>query len=192
VAAVDAAAARHFEHPKGGPAPPACPKPDRCAHVCQHGLPLRLEGDAGIVNLYSAGARLPMGGHRDDMERTMDAPVLSVSLGCTAVFLLGGASRDAPPVPLILRSGDVVLLSGASRLAVHGVPRVFEGTCPPGLFAEPEGGAAGRGDGGAAAEVGGAAASDAWGHAGADAEERAAFRAFLAATRININVRQVV
>lgn len=44
--------------------------------------------EAAIVNLYAAGSST-MGGHRDDLERTFDAPVVSVSLGCTAVFLLG-------------------------------------------------------------------------------------------------------
>mmetsp|Transcript_36579 Transcript_36579/g.89347 ORF Transcript_36579/g.89347 Transcript_36579/m.89347 type:complete len:136 (-) Transcript_36579:196-603(-) len=34
-------------------------------------------------------------------------------------------TRDAPPLAVLLRSGDVVLLGGASRFCYHGVPRVL-------------------------------------------------------------------
>jgi hypothetical protein len=95
------------------------------------GLPLSLDAQAGIVNLYPCSRPLPMGGHRDDMERTLEAPVLSLSLGATAVFLLGGTVKGNAPTPILLRSGDAMLLSGACRLAYHGVARVFEGAGVP-------------------------------------------------------------
>ncbi len=47
------------------------------------------------------------------------------SLGQSAVFLIGGQSKQVPPVPLLLNSGDIVIMSGSSRLAYHGVPRVL-------------------------------------------------------------------
>jgi len=46
------------------------------------------------------------------------------SLGNAAVFLIGGNSRDVDPVPILLRSGDVVIMSGpACRRAYHGIPQ---------------------------------------------------------------------
>jgi alkylated DNA repair protein alkB family protein 1 len=143
---------------------------------------MRLQAQAGIVNLYAAGKRsLPMGAHVDDMERDLRFPVLSASIGCAAVFLVGGASKDDAPTPLLLRSGDVLVLSGASRLAWHGVAAVLPGTCPPELFeAAPAGAGAGAGTGAGA------------GDADDEAAERADMRAFLLRNRINFNLRQVV
>src|SRR5437016_2765006 len=53
------------------------------------------------------------------------------SLGNAAIFLIGGATREIDPVPILLRSGDVIIMSGpACRRAYHGVPRILEGTLP--------------------------------------------------------------
>jgi alkylated DNA repair protein alkB family protein 1 len=55
-----------------------------------------------------------------------DAP----RLGHACIFLLGTSSRADPPIPLILRSGDVLVMAGRGRQAYHGVPRIMEGTLP--------------------------------------------------------------
>ena len=47
------------------------------------------------------------------------------SLGQSAVFLLGGLRIDEKPTALLIRSGDVVIMSGVSRLCYHGVPRIL-------------------------------------------------------------------
>ena len=54
--------------------------------------------------------------------------MLSVSLGDTGVFRLGGTTRGGPTTALKLHSGDVCLLSGPARLAFHGIDRVLEGS----------------------------------------------------------------
>lgn len=82
--------------------------------------------DACLVNLYDDGAR--MGLHRDQDEADFAHPVLSVSLGDTAVFRLGGLGRKDPTRSFRLASGDVCLLSGPARLAYHGVDRVIPGS----------------------------------------------------------------
>jgi len=152
------------------------------------GLPLApFFAQAGIVNYYRGAAklRLPMGGHRDDMERTLAAPVVSISLGAPAVFLLEKCGREGAagaPTPILLRSGDVLILSGASRRALHGVPRVFSGE-EHALFV------GGGGDSGVECGGGGGEAAAC---APGDAAEEAAFRAFMASARLNLNVRQVV
>ena len=58
----------------------------------------------------------------------MQAPVLSVSLGDTAVFRIGGPSRGDPTATVRLASGDVCVLGGTARLAFHGVDRTVAGS----------------------------------------------------------------
>lgn len=47
------------------------------------------------------------------------------SFGQPAIFLIGGLSKDERPDALLLRSGDVIIMTQASRLCYHAVPRVF-------------------------------------------------------------------
>ena len=60
----------------------------------------------------------------------MRQPIVSVSLGLPAVFLLGGASRAAPTRPVALTHGDVVVFGGPARLAYHGVRPLKAGAHP--------------------------------------------------------------
>jgi alkylated DNA repair protein (DNA oxidative demethylase) len=85
----------------------------------------RAPPEACLVNLYRDGAR--MGLHLDADEAAKDAPVLSVSLGDTALFRIGGPTRRDPTRSFRLSSGDVVVLSGAARHFYHGVDRVMAG-----------------------------------------------------------------
>ena len=82
--------------------------------------------DACLVNLYREGSR--MGLHQDRDEADFAFPVLSVSLGDTAVFRIGGPKRGGPTRSVRLASGDVCVLAGAARLAFHGVDRVIPGS----------------------------------------------------------------
>ncbi len=82
--------------------------------------------DACLVNLYRGEAR--MGLHQDRDEADFAVPVLSVSLGDTALFRIGGVKRGDPTGSLRLASGDVCVLGGAARLAFHGVDRVVPGS----------------------------------------------------------------
>ena len=89
--------------------------------------------EACLVNVYRPGAR--MGLHRDADETDFSAPVLSVSLGDTAVFRMGGAARTDPTASVELASGDVLVMGGQSRLCYHGVDRIKAGTST--LLGEP-------------------------------------------------------
>jgi DNA oxidative demethylase len=82
--------------------------------------------DACLVNLYEGGAS--MGLHRDADEADFRHPVMSISLGDTAVFRLGGLKRSDPTRTIRLASGDICVLSGPARLAYHGVDRVVAGS----------------------------------------------------------------
>jgi len=79
-----------------------------------------------LVNYYAPEAR--MGLHRDADEETFAAPVVSLSLGDSAVFRIGGAARRGPTTSLKLHSGDVVVLAGAARQAYHGIDRLLGGS----------------------------------------------------------------
>ncbi|WP_417231831.1 alpha-ketoglutarate-dependent dioxygenase AlkB [Brevundimonas sp.] len=81
--------------------------------------------DACLVNLYRGPAR--MGLHQDRDEADLTAPVLSVSLGDTAVFRIGPAAGGRTQA-VRLASGDVCALTGPSRLARHGIDRTLPGT----------------------------------------------------------------
>ena len=69
-----------------------------------------------------------MGLHQDRDEADFGFPVLSVSLGDTAVFRIGGTRRTDPTASVRLASGDVCVLAGEARLAFHGVDRVLPGS----------------------------------------------------------------
>jgi alkylated DNA repair protein (DNA oxidative demethylase) len=82
--------------------------------------------EACLVNYYGAGAR--MGLHRDEDEADLAAPVVSLSLGDTALFRFGGETRRGPTRSVKLASGDAVVMGGASRLCYHGVDRILSGS----------------------------------------------------------------
>lgn len=118
------------------------------------------EPDAGIVNYYQPGDTLC--GHVDRSEVCATSPLVSISLGNSAVFLIGGITRDVDPVPIVLRSGDIVIMSGPGcRRAYHGVPRILGNTLPAHLRVE-----------------------------GQD-KDWEPYANYLQTTRINVNVRQV-
>jgi DNA oxidative demethylase len=82
--------------------------------------------EACLVNIYGPDAR--MGLHQDRDEEDMTAPVVSLSLGDTCLFRVGGLERNDPTRTLRLTSGDAVVLGGSARLAFHGVDRIIAGT----------------------------------------------------------------
>src|SRR5262245_11164880 len=96
--------------------------------------------DICIVNHYEAESRLGVHQDKDERPETLEAgvPIVSVSIGETARFVIGGLTRKEPTRPLMLRSGDVLVMGGPSRLRFHGVTKILPGTAPertgPGRF----------------------------------------------------------
>lgn len=71
-----------------------------------------------------------MGMHQDRDERS-SAPVVSLSIGDTARFRLGNTeNRGRPYRDIDLHSGDLFVFGGPSRLAFHGVQKIYPGTAP--------------------------------------------------------------
>jgi alkylated DNA repair protein (DNA oxidative demethylase) len=111
-------------HPDTGTPWPAMPDIVRRAWSELSGYPHPPE--ACLINFYDGEAR--MGLHQDRDEEDFDAPVVSLSLGDTALFRYGGLDRRHPTTSLKLRSGDALVFGGPSRLIFHGVDRLYSGT----------------------------------------------------------------
>jgi alkylated DNA repair protein (DNA oxidative demethylase) len=85
--------------------------------------------DTALINFYDDQAR--MGMHQDKDEKS-DQPVVSLSLGDTAVFRFGNTTnRNRPYTDVELVSGDLFVFGGPSRFAYHGVPRILPGSADP-------------------------------------------------------------
>ncbi len=84
--------------------------------------------DSCLVNFYGADAK--MGMHQDKDEASLDWPVVSISLGDDALFRVGGRTRSGATKSMWLRSGDVAVLTGAARLAYHGIDQIRFGSSP--------------------------------------------------------------
>jgi DNA oxidative demethylase len=82
--------------------------------------------EACLINFYGPGAK--MGLHQDRDEADFAAPVVSLSLGDSCLFRIGGPKRGDPTRSFRLNSGDVVVLGGPARLAFHGVDRIYPET----------------------------------------------------------------
>jgi DNA oxidative demethylase len=84
--------------------------------------------DACLINCYTPAAR--MGLHQDRDEKDFTQPIVSLSLGMPAVFLLGGLKRSDKAQPLPLHDGDALVFGGPARLCHHGV-RPLRGAADP-------------------------------------------------------------
>ena len=131
-----------------------------------HALFPQTSAQAAIVNMYTPGDTMMM--HRDVSEET-DKGLVSVSLGCEALFMIAPSDTSAEKPPsdkeyllLRLRSGDAIYMTQESRYAWHGVPKVVKGTCPSHLADWP-------------------AAEGSYDH----------WRGWMANKRVNLNVRQM-
>jgi len=86
------------------------------------------EPDACLINRYIAGAKLSL--HQDRDEKDAWAPIVSVSLGLSAVFLWGGKRRADRVRRLRLESGDIAVWGGPARFIYHGVAPLDDGQHP--------------------------------------------------------------
>lgn len=122
------------------------------------------KAEAAIVNFYRMSSTLA--GHTDHSEIYLEAPLFSISFGQSAIFLVGGFKREDQAQALFLRSGDILVMSGSSRLRYHGVPRIFKSDHNPWeLFQEDS-----------------SSTQEDWKRA----------QSYISEARININVRQVL
>ena len=81
--------------------------------------------DACLINRYAPGAKMSL--HQDRDEADFGAPIVSVSLGLSAIFLFGGLQRGDRPRRFRLQHGDIVVWGGPARLVFHGVAPLADG-----------------------------------------------------------------
>ncbi|KEQ60085.1 uncharacterized protein M437DRAFT_55067 [Aureobasidium melanogenum CBS 110374] len=143
------------------PASTPPPFPEDVAALVE-GLFPSMKAQAAIVNLYTPSDTLSL--HRDVSEEC-DRPLVSISLGCDAIFMAG--LEGSQGVAIRLRSGDALVMSGAARYAWHGVPQILPGTCPDWMADWPRR------------------------ENGVQAETYEHWKGWMARKRINLNVRQM-
>ena len=117
---------------------PVAPMPTRFVDLATHAAAnagFSMAPDICIVNWYSAGSRMGLHQDRDESPDTIGrgTPVVSFSIGDTALFRIGGLRRRDPVETIQLKSGDAFVFGGPSRLRYHGVSRILTGTAPDGL-----------------------------------------------------------
>ena len=83
------------------------------------------KAEAAIVNFYPLSASLS--GHTDHSENNLAAPLISISIGQSAIFLLGGSTVQQAPAAFMVRSGDILVMEKEARLAYHAVPKIVSG-----------------------------------------------------------------
>ena len=81
-----------------------------------------------LINRYAVGARLSL--HQDRNEQDYSQPIVSVSLGLPATFLLGTLRRADTPRRIRVEHGDVLVWGGPARLIFHGVAPIRAGQHP--------------------------------------------------------------
>ena len=84
--------------------------------------------NACLINRYSFCARLSL--HQDKNEQDYTHPIVSVSLGLPATFLLGTLRRTDTPRRIRIHHGDVLVWGGPARLVYHGVAPITAGDHP--------------------------------------------------------------
>ncbi|MFT9256855.1 MAG: DNA oxidative demethylase AlkB [Acetobacter sp.] len=84
--------------------------------------------NTALLNRYAPGSR--MGLHQDRDEGECSQPVVSFSLGRSAIFQWGGARRTDPVRTVILHHGDAVVWGGPARLFFHGIKPLGHETHP--------------------------------------------------------------
>jgi len=91
--------------------------------------------DICIVNWYRDGSRMGLHQDKDESADSLarGAPVVSVSLGDTAIFRIGGLKRKDPVETIHLQSGDAFVFGGPSRLRYHGVSKIVPAPGPADL-----------------------------------------------------------
>ena len=84
--------------------------------------------DSCFINKYEPGVRLTA--HIDQDEVDFDQPIVSVSIGVSAIFQIFGKTRSGKPMNIPLHSGDLLIFGGPARRLYHGVKKIEQQTHP--------------------------------------------------------------
>lgn len=86
------------------------------------------DSNACLINCYAPGCRMSL--HQDRDERDFSQPIVTLSLGLPARFMLGGMQRNDPYQKIPLIHGDVLVFGGPARLCFHGIMPLAAGMHP--------------------------------------------------------------
>ncbi|WP_072319909.1 alpha-ketoglutarate-dependent dioxygenase AlkB [Microcystis aeruginosa] len=78
-----------------------------------------------LINKYTENSSLGL--HQDNTEKNLQAPIISISLGATGIFQIGGFKRSDPIKEIALESGAILILSGEDRMRFHGLKKITNG-----------------------------------------------------------------
>lgn len=97
--------------------------PSNITNIWQELINANTKPDCCLVNCYDKNAK--MGLHIDNDEKDFSYPVLSISIGASALFRFGGLKRSDKTQSIKLNNGDIIILSGKSRLIYHGIDKIY-------------------------------------------------------------------
>ena len=110
-------------HPSGVPWPAI---PASVLDIWHKVAPNAPDPECCLVNYYAEATK--MGLHQDKDEADFQWPVVSISLGDSALFRVGNVAKGGKTQSSWLHSGDVAVLGGPARLVHHGVDRIKFGS----------------------------------------------------------------
>ncbi len=87
--------------------------------------------NACLINKYKIG--VGMGKHQDRDELDFHWPIVSVSLGLSAVFQVSGNQRNGKNINILLENGDVLVIHGPARQFFHGIRPIKADPVQPNL-----------------------------------------------------------
>jgi len=127
---------RYSDRQPDGSALPPMPEPliKLAKHIANLVDEPNYRPDTCLINHYQANSRSKLGLHQDNSEFNLKPAIISISIGDDCEFAIGGNKRSDPLQTIILRSGDIIVLHGESRLAYHAVKRIIPNTSPKGLL----------------------------------------------------------
>ncbi len=85
------------------------------------------EPNACLVNYYDSTGEL--GHHRDDTKgEDFTQPIVTISLGDTARFVIGGLNKFDNTREVEINSGDILVMAGHGRMLYHSVKKIIKGS----------------------------------------------------------------
>lgn len=81
-----------------------------------------------LINFYESNDK--MGIHQDKDEVNLTHPIITISLGASADFIIGGFFRSENKMILKVNSGSILVLGDKSRMRFHGVRKIHQNTSP--------------------------------------------------------------
>jgi alkylated DNA repair protein (DNA oxidative demethylase) len=111
------------------------PIPDYFLQLSQQAIQLSnlpsFTPDSCLINRYDIG--MAMGRHQDKDEHDLSEPIVSISLGLSAIFQVFRDGRNGEKLDILLDDGDVLIMHGPARHYYHGIKPIKAHKLQPSL-----------------------------------------------------------